>query len=86
MTTRATLTDTMALSTGDSAVFMTVESGEFTQGQRVKVSRDACLLGETVIRLGLATARADEEGNRSSHALIKGIACVRGDVIEGLEG
>jgi len=84
--TRAVVTDSFAFSNGDSAVFMTVERGEFTRGQRVRVSRDASLLGESVIRFGFAGAGANTEGSRSPHAMIKGIACVRGDVIEGMEG
>ncbi|MGW1992802.1 hypothetical protein [Embleya sp. NPDC001921] len=86
--TRAVVTDSFAFSNGDSAVFMTVEHGRFTRGQRVRVSRDASLLGEAVIQLGFAAADAgaDAEGGPSPHAMIKGIACLRGDVIEACEG
>lgn len=82
---KAIVADVLVFRKGDTAVFLSIENGEFRHGDRVRVSRGGSIVGETVIYPRDGSTRNDVSAGRPPHALVKEIICSVGDVIESCD-
>ncbi|MFF9015495.1 hypothetical protein ACF09C_21345 [Streptomyces sp. NPDC014870] len=79
---RAEVTDVFVFAKGDSAVYIDPIDGDFKAGDHVKIIRKGIEAARAVIFPRDGSVSAAGKTGRRPHALVKGFACVVGDIIE----